>query len=99
MYRVLHLEAHCIAVGELPSVKGSITIADNVVRNGNEYGAFGVGDGVFKLSSFFHNTCAVSNIVVAASTVVDRVILNFGGNQRHSNVSPALSAYLWKRTA
>lgn len=85
-------------VDELPNIKGSFFIADNVARN-QAFGAINIASGVMSVSSFSHNVVVLPSYNVASATVQDVVTLDFGNNQPHNNVVPSKAVYAWIRTA
>ena len=89
MCRQLYLEAYCLAVGELPEIKGTFGCSVPTYH-------VNFANGVFAGMNFGTNQ---SNIAQAGDvSTVYGYRLSFGDNQRHNNVAPCVSAYLWQRT-
>jgi hypothetical protein len=78
-----------VAVGELPEIKGTF---------GCSVPAYHVNfaNGVFAGTDFGTSKSKVAQPVNADTVFGYR--LSFGDNQRHNNVAPCVSAYLWQRT-
>lgn len=89
MYCQLPLEKNSIAVGELPKIKGTFGCSVPTYH-------VNFANGVFAGTDFGTNQ---SNIAPAGDvSTVYGYRLSFGDNQRHNNVAPCVSAYLWQRT-
>lgn len=84
----LHLTQN-LSVGELPQIKG--TFGCSVPQNHANF-----ANGVFANTSFGTSQAKVAQPIDANTVYGYR--LSFGDNQRHNNVAPCVSAYLWQRT-
>jgi hypothetical protein len=51
--------------------------------------------GVFSESSKLEGVGYATNTI----TDIDGFVMSFGNDKRHNNLSPCVSAYVWKRTA
>lgn len=83
------MATHCLAVGELPKIEG--TFGCSVPAYHSNF-----AKGVFKDTDF-----GTKQSQIAPPGDVNTVYgysLSFGDNQRHNNIAPCVSAYLWQRT-
>lgn len=80
---------HKITVGELPKIKGTFGCAVPVYHTT-------FANGVFSGTDFGDKSGSITD-GSERNGVVFGYCIEFGSNQYHNNVSPCISAYMWKR--
>ena len=84
------MEAHILAVGELPKIEGTFGCAVP-----GYHASF--ANGVFHGTDFGDKSGSITNGSYR-NGIVYGYRIDFGSNQYHNNTSSCVSAYIWRRT-